>query len=308
MKICFISGVKFGHELLSHMLENNLNISIIFSYADSKKTNYSDFIAFDDIAMKYGIKHVKVNNINDLENVKIINDIHPDLILVMGWSQLLKKEILNVPKLGTIGSHPTELPKYRGRAPIPWTIIKGLNESALTFFYITEGTDEGDIVNQHNFRITPNDDTHSLYEKIIVIGKQMIMETIQLLEQNKIKRIPQDNSKFIEYWIKRTPEDGKINWANSAKEIHTLIRGTTHPYPGAFTYYKKSKLVIWQAEYTQNDTNKLPGEILDVSKQGLKVSTGMGYVLLQKISLNDGEEKNPYNIFSKNDLGVILGE
>lgn len=290
------------------MLENNLNISIVFSYADNKKTNYSDFIAFDDITMKYGIKHVKVNNINDLENVKILNEIHPDLILVMGWSQLLKKEILNIPKLGTIGSHPTELPKYRGRSPIPWTIIKGLNESALTFFYITEGTDEGDIVNQHNFRIIPNDDAHSLYEKIIIIGKQMIMETIQLLEQNKIKRIPQDNLKFIEYWIKRTPEDGKINWVNSAKEIHTLIRGTTHPYPGAFTYYKKSKLVIWQAEYTQNDTNKSPGEILDVSKQGLKVSTGMGYVLLQKISLNNGEEKNPYNIFSKKDLGVILGE
>ena len=308
MKICFISGVKFGHELLSHMLENNLNISIVFSYVDSKKTNYSDFISFDDITKKYNIKHVKVNNINDLENIKILNEVQPDLILVMGWSQLLKNEILNIPKLGTIGSHPTELPKYRGRAPIPWTIIKELKKSALTFFYITKEADEGDIVNQHIFQINQNDDAQDIYDKVIVLGKQMILETIALLEQNKIKRIPQDNSQFIEYWIKRTPEDGKINWIHSAKDIHTLIRASTHPYPGAFTTYKKSKLIIWKAEYIQNDTNKIPGQLLDLSKQGLKVNTGKGYLLLQKVSLNDGKEDFCYNIFSKKDLGIILGQ
>ena len=308
MKICFISGVKFGHELLSHMLENNLNISIVFSYVDSKKTNYSDFISFDDITKKYNIKHVKVNNINDSENIKILNEVQPDLILVMGWSQLLKNEILNIPKLGTIGSHPTELPKYRGRAPIPWTIIKELKKSALTFFYITKEADEGDIVNQHIFQINQNDDAQDIYDKVIVLGKQMILETIALLEQNKIKRIPQDNSQFIEYWIKRTPEDGKINWIHSAKDIHTLIRASTHPYPGAFTTYKKSKLIIWKAEYIQNDTNKIPGQLLDLSKQGLKVNTGKGYLLLQKVSLNDGKEDFCYNIFSKKDLGIILGQ
>jgi len=307
MRICFISGVKFGYELLTHMIENNLNISIVFSYCDNKKTNYSDFTSFDDITKKYNIKHVKVNNINDLENIKILKEIQPDLILVMGWSQLLKKEILHIPKLGTIGSHPTELPKYRGRAPIPWTIIKGLKESALTFFYVTEEVDEGDIVNQHIFQINQNDDAQTLYEKITVLGKQMIMETIPLLEQNKIKKISQDNSRFIEYWIKRTPEDGKINWTNSAKEIQTLIRATTHPYPGAFTNYKKSKLIIWKAEHIQNDTNEPAGKLLDISKQGLKVSTGEGCILLQKVSLNDGNEFFCYNIFSKKDLGSILG-
>jgi len=306
MKICFVSGVKFGHELLLHMLQNKVDISIVFSYDDTKKTIYSDYASFDDITKKFGIRHVKVENINDSENISILKEIKPDIILVMGWSQLLKKEILSIPKFGAIGSHPTELPKYRGRAPIPWTIIKGLKKSALTFFFITEGTDDGDITNQHHFLIDDDDDASSIYEKITILGKEMIMKTLQQIQQNKINRIPQDHSQFVEYWNKRNPEDGKINWTNSNKEILTLIKATTRPYPGAYTFYKKSKLIIWKAEHIQYDINESPGKILDVGVAGLKVSTGNGCILLKQISLNGVSTENSSTIFNKNDLGEFL--
>ena len=122
----------FSHALLSKILEKNFDVKMIFTYNDSKKIFYSDFSSFDSIATKYDIPLQKVNNINDIENIELIKKIKPDLILVLGWSQLLKNEILSIPNITVIGSHPTELPKYRGRAPIPWTILKELKESALT--------------------------------------------------------------------------------------------------------------------------------------------------------------------------------
>ena len=213
MNIIFIGGVKFSLDLLKSILENNWSVSSVFSYDDSKKKIYSDFASLDETTSRFNVKHFKVININDENNEEIIKKIKPDLILVMGWSQLLSNDILKIPKLGVIGSHPTELPKYRGRAPIPWSILKGLKESALTFFYVGEGTDDGDILAQQKFRITDSDDATSIYDKITEIGKTMILENLQLIRDGKIKKRKQNSAEFIEYWPKRKPEDGKIIWS-----------------------------------------------------------------------------------------------
>ena len=306
MKIIFISGVKFGHDILQHILANNWNVSAIFSYGDSKRKNYSDFTSFNEISKKYVIRHIKVKNINDPENIQIIKEIQPDLILVMGWSQIIKKDILEIPRLGVIGSHPTLLPKYRGRAPIPWSIIKNLPESGLSFFYMGEGTDDGDILDQIKFEISSNDDASTLYERITALAKDMLLRNLPLLENGKTKRIKQDNSKFIEYWPKRTPEDGKIDWSKEGKEVYALIRATTHPYPGAYTFFKKSKLIVWKAKLLEGKYGK-PGQIIDVNDAGTEISTKNGNVLLQKVSLDEGEEVNSLQVFSKDDVGVTLG-
>ena len=181
MKIIFISGVKFGYDVLESILENNWKIDTSFSYLPEKKKFYSDYADFENLTKKYDVIHKQINNINDQENIDLIKKINPDLILVIGWSQLLKKEIIEIPRLGVIGSHPTELPKYRGRAPIPWSILKGLKKSALTFFYIQEGIDDGDIVTQKQFEINDVDDATSVYEKMTVLGKKMLMHFFLIL-------------------------------------------------------------------------------------------------------------------------------
>jgi len=305
MIIAFISGVKFGNEVLKCLLENNFPVSLIFSYDDSKREKHSDFCSFDNIAKKYRIKNVKVKNINDSKNVEILRTLKPDLILVMGWSQLLKGDIIKIPKFGVIGSHPTELPKYRGRAPIPWSIIKGLKESALTFFYIEEGVDNGDIFAQNKFNITGEDDASSIYEKIINLGKRMLLENLPLVESGDTKKVKQNEEQFIEYWEKRTPDDGRIDWSKSAKEIHTLIRATTHPYPGAFSFFKNSKLKIWKANYLDR-IGKQPGEIIDINKEGVTVGTGKGFILIKKANLENDSEKNAEKLFTKTDIGFVL--
>jgi methionyl-tRNA formyltransferase len=291
--------------MLSHILKNGWNVEAVFCYDESKRRLYSDFTSFDEITKKYGIKMIKVKNINDKENVKILQEINPDLILVMGWSQLLNNEIIQIPRFGVIGSHPTELPKYRGRAPIPWTIIKGLKESALTFFYITSGIDDGDILDQRKFQISDSDDATSLYEKITEVGRQMLLDNLKLISEGRIKRIKQDGSKFIENWPKRIPEDGKIDWAKSNREIHTLIRATTHPYPGAFTFFKKHKLKIWKAK-SLDEENADIGKIYEINNEGVKVGTGKGAILIKNASIDEGEESLAARIFTQNDVGELL--
>ena len=305
MKIVFIGGVKFSHSILETILKGGFSIDLVFSYDESKENFYSDYISFDEITKKHKIKHVEVMNINDIKNVELIKKIQPDLILVMGWSQLLKDEILKIPKLGVIGSHPTELPKYRGRAPIPWTILKDLKKSAETFFWIEEGTDSGDILDQEIFLIHSNENARSLYDKITDLGKKMIIRNLKLIEQGTIIRKKQDSTKFIEYWKKRTVEDGKINWNCLSNDIHKLVRATTEPYPGAFTFFRNGKIKIWKALLTTQVSYK-PGKIMQINNLGVFVGTGDNIIILQDISFEDGIQIKAHEFFSDNDIGYVL--
>ncbi len=305
MKIVFIGGVKFSHGILETILKGDFTIDAVFSYDESKKKNYSDYISFDEITKKYKIKHVKVMNINDTKNIELIKKIQPDLILVMGWSQLLKNEILKIPQIGVIGSHPTELPKYRGRAPIPWTILKDLKKSAETFFWIEEGTDSGDILDQEIFLINIDEDARSLYNKIIELGKKMILKNLKLIEQGKIIRKKQDSTKFIEYWNKRNIEDGKINWTCLSNDIYKLVRATTEPYPGAFTFFKNGKVKIWKASLS-NQVSSEPGKIIQINDLGVFVGTGDNIIILQDVSFEDGIQIKANEFFSDNDIGYVL--
>lgn len=305
MKIVFISGVKFGFEVLKEITEKGWKIEALFSYLPEKKKNYSDYAEFDSIAEKYDIFHKKVDNINDKENIEILKSINPDLILVMGWSQLLKSEIVNIPTIGIIGSHPTELPKYPGRAPIPWTILKDLKKSAETFFWIEDGIDSGDILDQEIFSIDDDDDASSLYLKVTDLAKKMILKNLKLIEQGVITRKKQDTTKFIEYWEKRIPDDGKINWSYSSNNIYKLIKATTHPYPGAFTFFKNGKLKIWNALLTTNISSK-PGQIIEINDLGVFVETADNVIIIQDVSFDDGIQIKAQEFFSDSDIGYIL--
>jgi methionyl-tRNA formyltransferase len=306
MKIIFIGGVKFSYEILKTILENNWNISVVFSYDDSKKEKISDFISLDELCSKYNLQNIKVDKINAQNNIEIIKKIEPDIILVMGWSQLLNSEIISIPKIGVIGSHPTELPKYRGRAPIPWSILKGLKTSALTFFFIEEGTDSGDILDQRSFKLSSNDDATSVYKKVESVGKEMIQDNLTKLQNGNYTRKKQDVSNFIENWEKRGPQDGIIDWSRNSQEIHTLIRATTHPYPGAYTIFNGSKLIIWGAEFS-NEQSKGVGKIMRVNNFNVKIGTGKGVIILKRISFNDNKEVPISKIFTKDNVDSILG-
>lgn len=295
MKIIFIGAVESSYVFLEALLEKQIKIEKVFTIFDN---NYnSDYRDLRPLCQKYNVEVVGIKNINDEENIKIIKEINPDFIFVIGISQLIKKEIINIPKFGCIGLHPSLLPKNRGRAVLPWTILNEEKETGLTLFKIDEGADSGDILVQEKIKISEREDSNTLYQKILLAIKKVIEENIENILTQEITYKKQLEEEAT-YCAIRTMEDGEIDWNKSAKDIDKLIRATTKPYPGAYTYHKGEKLIIWTSEIVEKDNwSALPGQRVEILKgQGVRVKTGNGILLIKDIEYK-GQQLKADNFF-----------
>ena len=269
MKIIFIGCVRFSYICLKTILENNYEISGVCTLKESSFND--DFVDLSEISKRNNIPVKYTNNINDPENINWIKALNPDIIFCFGWSQLLKKEILDIPKHGVLGYHPSNLPRNRGRHPIIWTLALGLNKTASTFFFMSESADEGDILDQIKVNISNKDDANTLYQKLTKVAIKQIKNFLPKLINNKYKTIKQDN-KLSNNWRKRSKIDGLIDWRMSAENIRNLVRALTKPYCGASFIYKKNEYIIWTAEtiYCKFD-NIEPGKVLMVNENQFTV-------------------------------------
>lgn len=277
------------------LLECNYNIVGVIT----KKASIfnSDFYDLSTICEKSGIDYMYVNNVNDSNSVEFINSKKPDLIYCFGWSQLISKTIIDIPTKGIIGFHPAELPHNRGRHPIVWALALGLEKTASTFFYITEGADDGDIISQEMIPIEYIDNAQSLYNKIMREALIQVKEFTRQFCINDIKRIPQDNSK-ANYWRKRTEKDGEIDWRMSATTIYNLIRSLTKPYVGAHFIYSGEKYKVWSSKIIENEKyenyeNVEFGKVLKVySDISFEIKTGDKILIIDdcdSIKLKEGD-------------------
>ena len=226
--------------------------------------------------------------------MEVIRSIAPDVIFVFGFSQLISPEILSIPSLGCIGTHPALLPKNRGRHPLIWALVEGLTQSGLTFFYLDEGADSGDILWQEPFTIELGDDALTLYQKIRSLASKGIAEFLPKLMNNTAPRIPQDASQAT-YWRKRTAQDGQIHWDQPSMTIYNLIRALTRPYPGSHTFIGAEKVIIWKAvpptsQASDAPTTEPPGMVAEVTDDRLRVRTGDGYLTILDYQLTNGTE------------------
>lgn len=171
----------------------------------------------------------------------------PDLLLVLGWYYMIPRKVRESAPLGCAGIHASLLPKYRGGAPIPWAIINGETTTGVTFFYMGDGVDNGDIIAQKSFAIEETDNCATVYEKATQASIKILREYLPRIAVGTAPRIPQDQNQAT-YFPLRRPEDGLIDWSWSAKRIRDFIRAQTKPYPGAFTHFNNKKVVIWDAD------------------------------------------------------------
>jgi methionyl-tRNA formyltransferase len=192
-----------------------------------------------------GIPVFYVKNINDLESVAELRRLDLDLCVVLGWSQILRREALACARLGTVGAHASYLPHNRGSAPVNWAILRGESRTGNTLMWLSEGVDEGQIVAQRAFPITPFDTCASVYEKVAATNGEMVLELIQKLEQGERPATPQPPTRET-ILPRRRPEDGEIDWSLPAREIYDFIRGLTRPYPGAYSFRAGEKLTVWK--------------------------------------------------------------
>lgn len=202
--------------------------------------NFNDLHAGCDIA-------IMQDEIMAFSYLQRLSHWQPDLLLVLGWYYIIPREVRERAPLGCAGIHASLLPKYRGGAPIPWAIINGETTTGVTFFYMGDGIDDGDIITQKEFPIEGVDNCATLYEKATQASVQMLRQYLPQIANGTAPRIPQDHSQAT-YFPLRKPEDGLIDWSWDAKRIRNFIRAQTKPYPGAFTYIKNKKVIIWDAD------------------------------------------------------------
>ena len=279
MKIVFIGSVNFSKSALEYLLKIGVDIAGVCT----KKSNVGNSDSFDLglISTPNRIPTLHTSNINSKESVDWIRELSPDYIFCLGWSQLLRGQLLKVPRLGVIGYHPSILPQNRGRHPLIWAIALGLSKTGSTFFLIDEGVDSGDIVSQRTVEILPEDNATSLYEKITEIALLQLSEIISQMEENSLKRKSQLTLKS-NTWRKRTTQDGIIDWRMSAKNIHNLVRSLTYPYVGAqFVHYGETVKVWRSSILPDQNPNFEPGKVVRLDELGVEIKCGEGILRIE---------------------------
>ncbi len=245
MKIIFIGNVNFSFEILKKLISLKANIVGVLTKKESKFN--SDHIDLSILCKKNEIDYKYVAKINDSENVNWIKQKKPDIIFCFGFSQIIKKDILDIPPRGVIGFHPASLPKNRGRHPLIWALVLGLKKTSSTFFFMDEGADSGDILSQKKIKISYKDNANSLYMKVVKKSIKQVEKFYYKLLKFKNKRKKQLELKS-NYWRKRGKLDGQIDFKMNSKSIYYLVRALTKPYVGAHLVYNGQEVKVWKVK------------------------------------------------------------
>ena len=288
----FIGCVESSYVLLEAMLEKGYVVDGIITMEESKIN--ADFKSLEPLAKEYNIPCICTKNVNDEETVGFAKNINPEVIYCFGWSRLIGKELLALPKYGVVGFHPAALPCNKGRHPLIWALVLGLKKTASTFFIMDEGADTGDIISQREVFIDEKDDAQDLYDKVLEVAKEQVLTFTKEFAEDAIKPVKQD-PKAGNAWRKRGRMDGQIDWRMSAKAIYNLVRGLTRPYVGAHFMAGEQEVKVWKCEYELTDeyANLEPGKILKVNSQTdfvIKAYDGIVHILdSDAVSLKEGD-------------------
>lgn len=247
MRFAFATCVQLGRSVIEKIYALGGSFEFLITLNDEIGKNKSGRVYLDDIAEKQNISLLKVKNINEQKVINTIKQNDIDWLFIIGWSQIAKEELLNTPKKGCIGMHPTLLPKGRGRASIPWAILKGLTETGVTLFRLDAGVDTGDILGQYVIPLKSDITATELYEKVVDAHIRLIEKYWSDIVSDTIVLQAQDDRQAT-IWPGRHPEDGKLESTMTAAEAERLVRAVTRPYPGAFYVKGNKKIIVWSAE------------------------------------------------------------
>lgn len=259
-------------------------------------------------AKKYDLPVYQPEKIKTPEFISQLKELAPELIVVVAYGKILPAEILYLPPLGCINVHASILPKYRGSAPIHWSIINGERETGITTMYMNEGMDTGDMILTAATTIGNNDTVGELHDRLAVLGAKLLAETVTLIEQGQAPRTPQNEAEAT-YAPMLKREHELINWQQSAKKLHNQIRGM-NPWPGTYTTWQGKVLKIWRAEVLTQHTDQRPGTVVVAEHGEIIVQTGQGCLALREVQLQGGKRLATRDFLcgNKMDLGTSLGE
>lgn len=293
MNIVFMGTPDFAVESLSKLYDAGHNILAVVSQPDRPSGRGMKLkpTPVKEYALEKGLAVIQVEKVRkNIEFIEKIKSLKPDVIVVVAFGQILPKEFLEIPKYGSINVHGSLLPKYRGSAPIQWSIINGEKYTGITTMYMDAGVDTGDMILKEKIEIEDNDNYGTLYEKMKKAGGKLIVETLERVVEGTAPREKQGDEYTLAPMIEK--ETCRIDWNKSANDIRNLIRGL-NPTPGAYSVIDGQVLKIWNATVIDKFSEETPGTILLAdSKNGMHVSTGDKILSIEEIQLPNAKRMN----------------
>jgi methionyl-tRNA formyltransferase len=288
MRTVWVSFDTMGRDCLVAAAESGCEIVGVVTLPGPIDPNRSGQCSFDEVAARLGAELVETTDVNSDETLDTISRLDPELVFVVGWSQLVRDPFIALAREGVFGMHPTLLPRHRGRAPIPWTILSGLARTGVTLFEIVDATaDSGAIVGQVVVDVEPDDTATTLFDRLAEAHVELIRECVPPILAGTAPRVPQDPAR-ASAWPKRTPVDGIIDWETRARYLYDWVRAQTRPYPGAFTYLGDEKVVVWRARPVKLEESAPAGTIVAEGPEGPVVACGEGALVLEEVETGAG--------------------
>ena len=288
MNIVFMGTPDFAVESLKELIKNH-NVLAVISQPDKPKGRGKKLVntPVKQFALDNGIEKIyQPEKIKDEEIIKQLESLNADLFVVVAYGQILSEKVLNIPKYGCINVHGSLLPKYRGAAPIQWSIINGEEKTGVTIMYMEKGLDSGDMILKEEVVIEKKETYKTLHDKMSIVGARALIKAIELIETGKVDAKKQDHSQAT-YAPMITKEMGHINWDNTSKDIINLIRGI-NPMPMAYTIYKDEIFKVSEAEEVLGYDGKI-GEIVSIEKEGFVVKTKDTSVIIKEMQAKGGK-------------------
>jgi methionyl-tRNA formyltransferase len=310
LRIVVFGYHTIGYRCLKELLDRGEEVSAVVTHRDDSGEDVW-FESVADLAQTAGLPVLSPKAPNTPTFIRHIGALQPDLILSFYYRRLLSRELLAIPRLGSINLHGSLLPKYRGRSPVNWVLVNGETQTGVTLHYMTEQADAGDIIAQRAVDIAFEDTALTLFGRVTQAAVELFRENFPLIKAGSAPRIPQDPAQAT-YFGRRTPEDGRIDWDKPALGLYNLIRAVTTPYPGAFTFLRGKKLYVWSSRLVQDgiDERWPTGTILGTRAGGCLIATGKDRLLLTKVQLQ-GEEVVSGDTWLRRhglEVGTRLGE
>ena len=286
MRTVWVSFDTIGRDCLEAAADVGAEVVGVLTLPGPIDPNRSGQCSFHDVVARLDAALIETRDVNALETLNELRKLEPELIFVVGWSQLVHDPFVALASEGVFGMHPTLLPRHRGRAPIPWAILTGLARTGVTLFEIVDSTaDSGAIVGQVTLDIAPDETATTLFTRIAEAHVELIRELVPQLLARTAPRIPQDSSRASS-WPRRTPADGIIDWETRASFLYDWVRAQTRPYPGAFTFVGDEKVIVWGARPVELAETAPAGTIVEVGPEGPVVACGEGGLVLEEVQTN----------------------
>ncbi|MDI7816832.1 methionyl-tRNA formyltransferase [Clostridioides difficile] len=309
MKIVFMGTPDIAVPCLQKIIDEKYDILGVVTQPDKPKGRGKKLgmSPVKELAIENNIPVYQPIKARDEEFIDTMKSLNPDVVVVVAFGQILPREILEIPKLGCINVHVSLLPKYRGAAPINWVIINGEEKTGVTTMYMDEGLDTGDMILKTEVNLDENITAGELHDKMMNIGAETLKETLKLIEEGTAPREVQNHEEFS-YAPIMNKSLGNIDFSKNAMEIHNLIRGV-NPWPSAYTTYNGVTMKIWKTKVLDEKSTKNAGTIIDVNKDGIKVSTKDKVLLIEEIQMPNKKRMLVGEYIKGNTIetGLVLG-